>query len=98
MLDTAVTPKQVLQVLKKGFLLIVVTNDISLRNRVFPPGEDGKSFPVATRMLADSSHQEKFSLSRLFALILIWVGFLGVRFEVGGIKLPPPPSKIMLAT
>ena len=24
-------------------------------------------------------------------LTLIWVGFLGVRFEVRGVKLPPPP-------
>ena len=37
-------------------------------------------------------------------LTLVWVGFLEVRFEVGGIKLPPPPPaclkpvRIMLET
>ena len=30
-------------------------------------------------------------------LTLIWVGFLGVHFQVGGeggVKLPPPPSSV----
>ena len=27
-------------------------------------------------------------------LILIWVGFLGVRFEVGGITRPVPPPPV----
>ena len=36
----------------------------------------------------------------LVVLTLIWVGLLGVRFEVGGVKLPPclKPVRTMLET
>ena len=46
----------------------------------------------------NSNHEKQVIL-----LTLIWVGFLGVRFEVGGTIIPPPPSylklvKVMLET
>ena len=31
-------------------------------------------------------------------LTLIWVGFLGVRFEVGGGKITPPPCLKLVRT
>ena len=63
---------------------------------------------VLTNQIADILHfnnKESYSLNesaQTIDLTLIWVGFLGVRFEVGrggGVKLPSPclkPVRIML--
>ena len=44
----------------------------------------GINYEKCDENLYDVSHRYSF-------LILIWVGFLGVRFEVVGVKLNPPP-------
>ena len=43
---------------------------------------------------------ERLFLIKLQALTLIWVGFLGLRFEMGGgeVELPPPPPRPVLET
>ena len=52
----------------------------------------GINYEKCDENLYDVSHRYSF-------LILIWVGFLGVRFEVVGVKLtPPPPSPFLSKT